>query len=228
MRAPPDSMKPTTGAPARPASRSTRHDRVGVLLAERAAEVGRVLRVAEDRPAVDAAGAGDHAVAGARLLAHAARAHVRAQQRAASRGRRAPRGARAGDRRSLRCVRISLDASCGLQAQHGVVAAEAERVRQRDGGLAVDVQRAGLVRARSRGPGPRRAPRSPSVGGATRSRRARMRRDGLDGAGGAEQVPDRRLRRGDRDSCACSPSAALIAIVSARSLSGVEVPWALT
>ena len=55
-------------------------DRVGVLLAERAAEVRRVLRVAEDRPAVDAAGAGDDAVTGPRLLAHPARAHVRAQQ----------------------------------------------------------------------------------------------------------------------------------------------------
>ena len=57
------------------------HDRVGVLLAERAAEVGRVLRVAEDGAAVDAPGAGDDAVAGARLLPHPARPDVAAQQR---------------------------------------------------------------------------------------------------------------------------------------------------
>ena len=56
------------------------HDRIRVLLAQRAAQVGRVLRVAEDRAAVDAAGTGDDAVTGTRLLAHPARAHVRAQQ----------------------------------------------------------------------------------------------------------------------------------------------------
>ena len=81
MRAPPDSMKPTTGAPR--AAREPQHadDRVGVLLAERAAEVGRVLRVAEHGTTVDAAGAGDDAVARTRLLAHPARADVGPQQR---------------------------------------------------------------------------------------------------------------------------------------------------
>ncbi len=49
-------------------------------LAERAAEVGRVLRVTEDGPAVDAAGAGDHAVARARLLPHPLGHDVRAQE----------------------------------------------------------------------------------------------------------------------------------------------------
>src|SRR4029079_19808661 len=38
-------------------------------------------RVAEDGPAVDAPGAGDHAVARTGLVAHAARADVRTQQR---------------------------------------------------------------------------------------------------------------------------------------------------
>ena len=57
------------------------HDRVRVLLAQRAPEVARVLRVTEDRAAVDAPGARDHAVAGAGLVAHPARAHVGAQQR---------------------------------------------------------------------------------------------------------------------------------------------------
>ena len=56
-------------------------DRVGVLLAQRAAEVRRVLRVAEHGAPVDAPGAGDHAVAGAGLLAHPPGADVGAQQR---------------------------------------------------------------------------------------------------------------------------------------------------
>ena len=80
MRAPPDSMKPTTGAPARPASRRTRTIDSACCLAQRAAEVRRVLRVAEHRPAVDAAGAGDHAVARARLRPHALGHDVRAQE----------------------------------------------------------------------------------------------------------------------------------------------------
>src|ERR687897_123202 len=56
MRAPPDSMKPTTGAPARPARRST-----------------RTIESACCSPS-------DHPVAGARLLAHPAGAHVGSQQ----------------------------------------------------------------------------------------------------------------------------------------------------
>ena len=95
MRAPPDSMKPTTRRAGAAGQAQDADDRLGVLLAERAAEVGRVLRVAEHRPAVDAAGAGDHAVAGARLVAHALGHDVRAQERAASPRRRAPRAARA-------------------------------------------------------------------------------------------------------------------------------------
>ena len=191
MRAPADSTKPTTGAPARSARRSTRDDRVGVLLAERAAEVGRVLGVAEDRAAVDAPGAGEHAVAGARLLAHAARARRRCAAAAASRGRRAPRGARAdvqlvvGVAARDRSMRHG-----GLQAQHGVVAAEAERVRQRHGRVAVDVERprpvrhvvevelvVGLLVVEGR--------RGDAVA------QGEDRRHRLDGAGRAEQVADR-------------------------------------
>ena len=56
-------------------------DRLRVLLAQRAAEVGRVLGVAEHGPVVDAAGAGDHAVTRARLVAHALGHDVRAQER---------------------------------------------------------------------------------------------------------------------------------------------------
>ena len=51
----------------------------------------------------------------------------------------------------------------------------------------------------------------------------------LDSAGGSEQVADRRLesmRSGPIG--ARSPSTRLIASVSERSLSGVEVPWAFT
>ena len=73
-------------------------DRLGVLLAERAAEVRRVLRVAEDGAAVDAAGAGDHAVTGAGLLAHPARADVGAEQRE---GARVAERLQALDRREL-------------------------------------------------------------------------------------------------------------------------------
>ena len=43
----------------------------GVGLGQRAAEHGEVLREDEHRPAVDAPGAGDHAVAGDLLLVHA-------------------------------------------------------------------------------------------------------------------------------------------------------------
>ena len=57
------------------------HDRVGVLLAQRPAEVRRVLGVAEDRPAVDAPGARDHAVARLGAVAHAAGHDVGPQQR---------------------------------------------------------------------------------------------------------------------------------------------------
>ena len=85
----------------------------------------------------------------------------------------------------------------GLQAEHRVVAAEAERVRDRGTRLA--------VRAASGRAAPGHVVEvealvgllEVSVGGATSSRSASTRRHRLDRAGGAEQVADRRLRRGD-------------------------------
>ena len=73
MRAPPEPTKPTTGAASAIGELEHAHDRLGVRLAERAAGVGGVLGVAEDRAAVDQPGAADDAVAGARLLAHVRR-----------------------------------------------------------------------------------------------------------------------------------------------------------
>ena len=217
MRAPPDSMKPTTRHAGAAGQAHDADDRLGVLLAQRAAEVRRVLGVAEDRPAVDAPGAGDDAVTGTRLVAHALGHDVRAQEReralVAERlqplDRREP--ALLGDLGDLRgllggLVDLGEDVVSatgamlmrGLQAQHGVVAAEPERVGQRDRQVAVDIQRASRVRhvievealvgllVAQRG---RRDPVAQGEDG----------RDGLDGAGGAEQVPDRRLGRGHGD-----------------------------
>ena len=186
MRAPPDSMKPTTGAPARPASRSTRDDRVGVRLAERAAEERRVLRVAEDRPAVDAAGAGDHAVAGARLARPCARERTSVRssvQRAGVAERLEP----LERRQALRAARLAGSSGrvrhAASRHEHGVVAAEAERVRERDGGCPSTSSGRACVRARSRGRGPRRAPRA----------RASAARPGR--AARASSRPPRRRRR---------------------------------
>ena len=61
------------------------HDRVGVALAERAAEEAAVLRVARDRPAVDSAGAADDAVARGRARSQPGRDHARAEHLDAAR-----------------------------------------------------------------------------------------------------------------------------------------------
>jgi hypothetical protein len=83
------------------------HDGVRVRLAERAAHERGVLRVGEDGPALDGAGRADHAVPGARPLAHAARVHLGADQvqgaRVAERLEAADRGVgRAGVRMEIR------------------------------------------------------------------------------------------------------------------------------
>ena len=69
MRAPPESLRPTMGAPLRIAMSMTLHDLRGVGFRQRAAEDGEVLREGVDDAAVDAAVAGDDAVAGNDLLA---------------------------------------------------------------------------------------------------------------------------------------------------------------
>src|SRR6185503_15840337 len=56
------------------------YDGVGVGLAERPAREGRVLREAEDRPAVDTTRRSEDAVAVTGLLPHAARAHLGAHE----------------------------------------------------------------------------------------------------------------------------------------------------
>ena len=229
MRAPADSTKPTTGAPRAAGEPQHAHDRVGVLLAERAAGERRVLRVAEHRPAVDAPGGADDAVAGAGLLAHPARAHLGADERAASRGSQSA-SRRSSGRRACpappSAARGADQRSCDLQARARRCARRSRtswRGRRR---LAVADQRARLVGDV--------VEVEPLVGLLVAERRRRDavaqrqdRRDGLDRAGGAEQVADRRLRS-RTTGIARSPSAVLIAIVSARSLSGVDVPCALT
>ena len=160
MRAPPDSMKPTTGAPARPASRSTRTIESACCSPSEPPEVGRVLRVAEHRAAVDAARRRrSRRRRRARASAHPARAHVGAEQR--QRARVAQR-LEALDRRELLVgVRGRARSSCGLQARARRCG---RRSRTRStcaiAALAVDLQRAGLARARSPGRGPPRAPRA--------------------------------------------------------------------
>ena len=179
--------------------------------------------------AVDAAGAGDDAVAGARALAHAPRDDVGAQQRAASRGRTAPRAARAA-RRFVERLGGSKTTVTALPPGRGTTLwpPKPNEFDSADGRCPVDLERpglsghvvevaalVGLLVARAS---------AAAIAVAQREDRG----DRLDRAGGAEQVPDRRLGRGHRESSACSPSTALIAFVSARSLSGVEVPCALT
>ena len=68
----------------------------------------------------------------------------------------------------------------------------------------------------------------PTVGGATRSCRARTVATASTAPAAPSRWPmtDFVLETGTR--AACSPSAACSATVSERSLSGVDVPWALT
>ncbi len=70
MRAPPESFRPTIGRAV--AHRHVHHlaDLGGVGFRQRAAEHGEVLREGVDDAAVNAAVAGDHAVAGNHLLLH--------------------------------------------------------------------------------------------------------------------------------------------------------------
>jgi hypothetical protein len=68
MRAPPESLSPITGAPFLHREVHDLADLRRVRLGERAAEHGEVLREHVDEPAVDAAVAGDHAVAVGALL----------------------------------------------------------------------------------------------------------------------------------------------------------------
>lgn len=80
-------------------------DRVGVDLAEAAAEEGRVLGVTEDRPAVDFTGARGDAVAGGRPLAEAEAGDAAAQgtegPRVAEHLQLAERGVGGGGRRGF-------------------------------------------------------------------------------------------------------------------------------
>ncbi len=80
MRAPADSTKPITGTRERSASSSTDDDGVGMRLAQRAARERGVLREDRDDAPVDAPARAEHTIAGTRLLSHAAREHLGAQQ----------------------------------------------------------------------------------------------------------------------------------------------------
>ena len=210
-------------------------DRVGVRLAQRAAHEGRVLGVAEDRPAADPPGAGDDAVAGRRARSPSAReTHGRCAAARSVPGSQSgsSRSTRRGDRLDAACCRRAIGAHAG-QAEDRVVAAEAERVRDRDQGLAAVAVARALERPRLAGdvvevelgvallPADRRrrdaAPQRLDRG--DRLDRARRRR-----AGGRSPTWSR--RPGSR--CARSPSAASAPRSRVRSLSGVEVPWAFT
>ena len=68
MRAPPESLRPTTGAPTFMASIHHLADLLGVGLGERAAKDREVLREDEDAAAVNEAVTGDDAVAGVELF----------------------------------------------------------------------------------------------------------------------------------------------------------------
>ena len=232
MRAPPDSTKPTTGARASAGEPDHAHDRVGVRLAQGTAHVAGVLGVAEHGPPLDAAGAAHHAVAGAGLLAHVARGHLGADDLERARVAEHARGARAG---------VSFASTGGVRARAMLMTpppgraprcARRSRTSSRSPigrALAVRGQRPRRRRARSRGRGPRR-----HLAVAERGRRHALaqrehRRDRLHRPGGAEQVADGRLGGGHRHAAgAARPAPDLSATVSARSLSGVEVPWAFT
>ena len=84
------------------------HDRVGVDFAQRAAEEGRVLGVAEDRPAADLAGAGDDAVAGGRAVAEPQRGDAAAQR---------PEAAGIAERLQLRQRRLDLGGGGGFDGR---------------------------------------------------------------------------------------------------------------
>ena len=202
-------------------------DRLGVSLPERAAGERCVLRVAVDRAPVHACLRGEHPVAGPRALAHPPRAHLRAQQLQRPGVGRAPPGARAGQA-LVQALLEQGEPPCALQAEHRVVAAEAERVRQRERRLAVGRARAdGPSLERSRGRGPPRALRSRS----SAARRARPAR-----AAWRRPPPRPRRRAGARSPTwwrrpGCAGALAqrpLDREVSARSFSGVDVPCALT
>ena len=239
MRAPPDSMKPTTGAPARPASRSTRMIDSACGLAERAAEVGRVLRVAEDGPAVDAAGAGDHAVARARLLAHALGHDVRAQegqrplvaQLFEPLQRREPAVDLSDGRLSdnLRCLDLAVDGDAHAASRHNTALwpPNPNAFESAIGRPPVHLQGLGLVRHVVEVHALLLL--LPAQGGRGHlSRRARMVATASTAPAAPSRCPIADLVEDTGISPAWSPSASLIAFVSARSLSGVEVPWALT
>ena len=230
MRAPPDSMKPTTGTRARPASSQDAHDRVGVLPrpASRRANDG-VLRVAERRPAVDAARrrrSRRRRRAPARPCGASARrcAAASSEPGSQSTSRRSIGGqplvglverARAVMRPPGRARRCGRRSRTSCESAIGRLAVDAPAACARPGHV-VEVE--ALARARSSRASagdPRRAAR-----GSSRSpRRRRRRRAGA-------RSPTSSTRSGS--SWRASPSAILSATVSARSLSGVEVPCALT
>ena len=240
MRAPPDSMKPTTGAPARPASSQHAHDRVGVRRAERAADEATVLRVAGDRAGRRrgrprrrrrrrrcCAWPGARGTTSERITLQ--RAGVAEQLEPLQRVELDGSSARLARARTLVAAVALASCACRLEAQHGVVAAEPERVRHRDRARSPFGERPRLVAGRSRGRGPRRAARSR----ASAARRASRSASSVAIASTAPAAPSRwpiadLVERHGHAVAACSPSAVLIASVSARSLSGVEVPCALT
>ena len=184
MRAPADSTKPITGTRERSASSSTATTVSACASPSEPPANEASCAKHGDGAAVDAPAGAEHAVAGARLLPHAPREHLGAQQ--VERAGVAEHLQALERRQPLIGSRDECEASCCLQTEHGVVAAEAERVGDRDRAPRRRRARAaGRGRARSRGRARGRAARSPSVGGIDARRAAR----------GSSRPPRRRRRR---------------------------------
>ena len=107
MRAPPESLRPTIGAPDLHREIHDLADLLGVRLRQRAAEDREVLAEHEHEAAVDGAVAGDHAVAQVALLVEA-----EVVTRDASRTRRTRRTSPASSSSSSRSRAVSLPSAC--------------------------------------------------------------------------------------------------------------------
>ena len=197
MRAPADSTKPITGTRERSASSSTATTvSAWASPSEPPAKEASCANTATARPSTRPLRA-EHAVAGARLLAHPPRQHLGAQQ-VEEPGSQRPRVARAASAarrvgvRGAETLMLPPDRArcCGRRSRTSWRSRSPLARRQQSSGRA--------SRARSRGRARGRAARAERRRDHAVAQRE-DRRDRLDRAGGAEQVADRRLGRGDRD-----------------------------
>ena len=221
MRAPPDSMKPTTGAPARPASRSTRTIVVGVRLAERAAEVRR-------RPARSRRPAGRRRGrrrrrrrrprAPSRPCAWTTTSERRRVSEPASHSTSAARSGRQplGRRPARGPSAVEGHAHAASKQSTALWPPNPNEFESAIGGRPFGLQRAGPRSGRSRGRALAPAPRSPASAGPCVSRSARMVATASTAPAAPSRCPIADLVEDTGISPAWSPSASLIAVVSAR------------